>query len=103
MRDEVDYFYYMEWGTPEEIARQAKDGVKKGYRVYYIKAGIDEKKEESMLEALRGGIGPEGKIRIDVNQAWDMPTAVRLLKRWHGKFVLDFVRVVAGLRASGCP
>jgi glucarate dehydratase len=91
MREEVDYFYYMEWGTPKEIARQAKDGVKKGYRVYYIKAGVDEKKEESMLEALRGGIGPEGKIRIDVNQAWDMPTAMRLLPRWHDKFVLDFV------------
>ncbi len=58
MREEVDYFYYMEWGTPKEIARQAKDGVKKGYRVYYIKAGVDEKKEEAMLEALRDGIGP---------------------------------------------
>jgi L-alanine-DL-glutamate epimerase-like enolase superfamily enzyme len=90
MREEVDYFYYMEWGTPKEIARQAKDGVKKGYRAYYIKAGVDERKEEAMLEALRDGIGPDGLIRIDVNQAWDMPTAVRLLKRWHRKFTIDF-------------
>ena len=90
MREEVDYFYYMEWGTPKEIARQAKDGRKKGYRAYYIKAGVDERREEAMLEALRDGIGPEGLIRIDVNQAWDMPTAVRLLKRWHGKFTIDF-------------
>jgi L-alanine-DL-glutamate epimerase-like enolase superfamily enzyme len=91
LREEVDYFYYMEWGTPLEIARQAKDGARKGYGVYYIKVGVDEKKEEAMLEALRDGVGPEGRIRIDVNQAWDMPTARRLLKRWHELFTLDFV------------
>ncbi len=24
--ESVDYYYYMEWGSPEEIARQGKDG-----------------------------------------------------------------------------
>ena len=91
MRDAVDYYYYMEWGTPDEIARQGKDGVKRGYQVYYIKAGVDEKKEEAMIAALRNAISPHGKIRIDVNQAWTMPQAVRLLNRWHERFDLDFV------------
>jgi L-alanine-DL-glutamate epimerase-like enolase superfamily enzyme len=91
MREEVDYFYYMEWGTPAEIERQAKDGVKRGYRAYYIKAGVDERKEEEMLEALRGGLGPNGLIRIDVNQAWTIPQGARLLTRWHKKYDLDFV------------
>jgi L-alanine-DL-glutamate epimerase-like enolase superfamily enzyme len=91
MREEVDYFYYMEWGTPEEIDRQGRDGAQRGYRAYYIKAGVDERKEEAMLEALRSAIGPEGRIRIDVNQAWTMPQAVRLLERWHERYVLDFV------------
>jgi L-Ala-D/L-Glu epimerase len=90
MRETVDYYYYMEWGTPKEIERQGKDGVKRGYRAYYIKAGVDEKKEETMLEALRSAIGPEGLIRIDVNQAWTKPQAVRLLKRWHERYTLDF-------------
>src|SRR5579871_774024 len=90
-REEVDYFYYMEWASPAEIARQAADGLKRGYRAYYIKAGVDEKREEAMLGALRQGIGPEGLIRIDVNQAWSLPQAVRLLKRWHKRFDLDFV------------
>jgi L-alanine-DL-glutamate epimerase-like enolase superfamily enzyme len=35
MREEVDYFYYMEWGTPKEIARQAQDGVKKVSRLLH--------------------------------------------------------------------
>lgn len=91
MRETVDYYYYMEWAKPEEIERQGKDGVKRGYRAYYIKAGVDEKREEAMLEALRGAIGPEGKIRIDVNQAWNIPQAVRLINRWHQRYNLDFV------------
>jgi L-Ala-D/L-Glu epimerase len=91
LREEVDYFYYMEWSSPSEIARQAADGVKRGYGTYYIKVGVDEKKEEGMLEALRHAIGPNGLIRIDVNQAWSLPQAVRLLKRWHARFDLDFV------------
>ena len=90
MRDSVDYYYYMDWGTPEDIAAQGADGVKRGYRAYYIKAGVDERREEGMLEALRHSIGSSGKIRIDVNQAWSMPQAVRLLTRWHERFDLDF-------------
>jgi L-alanine-DL-glutamate epimerase-like enolase superfamily enzyme len=91
MREAVDYYYYMEWGTPKDIEEQGRDGVKRGYRAYYIKAGVDERKEEAMLEALRGAIGAHGKIRIDVNQAWTKPQAVRLLKRWHDRYDLDFV------------
>jgi L-alanine-DL-glutamate epimerase-like enolase superfamily enzyme len=91
MREEVDYFYYLDWGSPGEIERQAGDGVRRGYRVYYLKVGIDEQQEEAMLEALRQTIGPAGKIRIDVNQAWTLPQAVRLLRRWHARFELDFV------------
>ena len=60
----------MEWGTPEEIAAQGHGGVKRGYRAYYIKAGVDERREEEMLEALRSAIGPDVRIRIDINQAW---------------------------------
>ena len=91
MRETVDYFYYMEWGTPKEIEQQCKDGVGRGYRAYYIKVGVDEQKEEAMLEALRGAIGPDGKLRIDVNQAWTIPQATRLLKRWHHRYDIDFV------------
>jgi L-Ala-D/L-Glu epimerase len=91
MRDEVNYFFYMEWGAPDEILEQAAEGARRGYDYYYIKAGVDERKEEAMLEALRQGIGRAGKIRIDVNQAWEIPQAARLLNDWHRKFELDFV------------
>jgi L-alanine-DL-glutamate epimerase-like enolase superfamily enzyme len=91
MREAVNYFFYMEWGTPEQISAQAREGKRRGYSHYYIKAGVNEAQEEAMLEALRDGIGPQAKIRIDVNQAWTLPQAVRLLHRWHRRFDIDFV------------
>lgn len=90
LREEVDYFYYMEWAPPAEIERQAAEGVARGYTTYYLKVGIDEKREEAMLAALRSAIGPDRLIRIDANQSWTMPQAVRLLTRWHTRFDLNF-------------
>jgi L-Ala-D/L-Glu epimerase len=91
VRDTVDYFYYLSWGTPGEVAEQCRDGVERGYSVFYLKVGLDTGAEEAMLAAVRRTIGPHRKIRIDVNQAWTVPQAARLLDDWHGKFTLDFV------------
>jgi glucarate dehydratase len=90
LRESVEYFYYLEWSSAKDITRQAKDGRKKGYGVFYLKVGIDERCEEEMLKALRDTIGPERRIRIDVNQSWTNPQAVRLLTRWHERFGIDF-------------
>ena len=91
LREEVDYFYYMVWGDEAAIEAQGRDGVERGYTVFYIKVGVDYEAETAMLGALRRAIGPERKIRIDVNQAWSMPEAVRRLSAWHAAFDLDFV------------
>jgi L-alanine-DL-glutamate epimerase-like enolase superfamily enzyme len=91
VREAVDYFYYLSWGTPEEVAEQCRDGVERGYSVFYLKVGVDADAEEAMLAAVRRSIGPRRKIRIDANQAWTVPEAARLLGDWHAKFELDFV------------
>ena len=91
LREAVDYFYYMERGTEAEIEEQGRDGVARGYTVFYLKVGIDSNAEAAMLAALRRAIGPERKIRIDVNQAWTLPQAERLLNAWHEAYDLDFV------------
>lgn len=91
MQDEIDYFYYLSWADEEGIAAQCRDGVERGYSVFYIKVGEDAKAEEAMLAAVRDAIGPERKIRIDANQSWSIPQAVRLLRAWHERYDLDFV------------
>ena len=91
VRDEVDYFYYLHWASPDDMALQGRDGAAKGYDVFYLKVGVDERAEEEMLAALRAAIGPDRRIRLDANQAWTVPQAVRLLNRWHDLFTLDFI------------
>jgi len=89
-REEVDYFYYMSWGSDDEIVAQAKDGLDRGYSVFFLKTGVDAKAEERMLDALRRSIGPDKKIRIDSNEAWSLPEAVRHLQAWHARYDIDF-------------
>jgi L-alanine-DL-glutamate epimerase-like enolase superfamily enzyme len=90
LRDEVNYFYYLARGTPEEIQQQAADGIQRGYSCYYLKVGVDEAAETEMLAALRDAIGPGRRIRIDANEAWSVPQAARLLAAWHAAFEIDF-------------
>ncbi|MBM3356430.1 MAG: hypothetical protein FJY54_01710 [Betaproteobacteria bacterium] len=89
-REHVDYFYYLERGTPEEVERQCRDAVRRGYSVFYLKTGIDRRQEEAMLEAARAVIGPERKLRIDCNEAWTVNEAIRTLNDWDRRFQIDF-------------
>lgn len=43
--------------------------------------GQTPEQDEERLVAVRDALGPRGKIRIDVNGAWDLETATRLLTR----------------------
>ena len=90
MRQSVDYFYYLSRGTPAEIAAQARDGIARGYDCFYLKVGVESRGEEEMLAALRQAAGPEARIRIDANEAWSLPEAVRLLNRWDEMFGIEY-------------
>jgi L-alanine-DL-glutamate epimerase-like enolase superfamily enzyme len=89
--EEVDYFYYLQWGSAEELAAQCQDGVARGYNVFYFKVGVDVEAETEMLQVIRSHIGPQRKLRVDANQAWSVPQAAKVLNRWHAAFDLDFV------------
>ena len=90
LRDEVTYFCYLAQGTPDEMKRQCAEGLKMGYDVFYLKVGIDTDAETAMLEAVRDSVGPKAKIRVDVNEAWNLRQSVRILNDWDSKFDLDF-------------
>ena len=91
MRERVEYFYYLSWSDADDVASQAQTGVDAGYEIFYLKVGIDSRTEFEMLQALRHTIGAGRRIRIDANQAWRLPDAVRILRHWHERFDLDFV------------
>jgi L-alanine-DL-glutamate epimerase-like enolase superfamily enzyme len=88
-RDYVDYFYYLSYGSPAEVAEQAAQGVAAGYDTFYIKVGIDFAKELEMISALRAAIGPARRIRIDANGAWSVNEAIRNLNEFD-RYRIDF-------------
>jgi len=90
-RETVRYFCYLHWGSRDDVAAQCDDGIRRGYDTFYFKVGYDAAKEEQLLEVIRQHIGPNGKLRIDANQAWTVPQAVQTIDRWHRLFNIDFV------------
>jgi L-alanine-DL-glutamate epimerase-like enolase superfamily enzyme len=90
VRERANYFYYCSQGTNEHVAEQARDGVKKGFHVFYLKVGLDIEAELQMVQTLREAIGPQAKIRLDANGAWNVNQALRNLARLD-EFNIDFI------------
>lgn len=49
-------------------------------KVKVAEPGQTSADDEARLEAVRDALGPAGRVRIDANGAWDVATAVRLVK-----------------------
>lgn len=89
-REKVNYFYYLPTGESEDVLiEECNKGVESGYDVFYIKTGVDIKKDIEDIELIRKIIGNEKKIRIDSNQAWSVSEASKYLKILN-EFNIDF-------------
>jgi L-alanine-DL-glutamate epimerase-like enolase superfamily enzyme len=60
--------------NPEEIA--AKKWAE-GFRAFKLKVGFGQDRDFSNLQTLRSLLGPDTKIMVDANQAWDLDSAAR--------------------------
>jgi glucarate dehydratase len=90
VRESVDYFYYLARGTAESLVGQCREGVARGYRVFYLKVGLDIAAECEMVRIVRETIGPERRLRLDANGAWTVNQAIRnldLLDQFHIDFI----------------
>jgi len=90
VRDSADYFYYLARGGAESLMAQCRDGVARGYRVFYLKVGLDIEAEYEMVRIVREAIGPGRRLRLDANGAWTVNEAVRNLDRLD-EFHIDFI------------
>jgi o-succinylbenzoate synthase len=62
---------------PEAMAEAARQSVEAGFATLKMKGGA-ERETEVLVErvaAVRRAVGPEVALRLDVNGAWDLPTA----------------------------
>ncbi|MEM0907631.1 MAG: mandelate racemase/muconate lactonizing enzyme family protein [Pseudomonadota bacterium] len=51
--------------------------IEAGWRAFKLKVGGDAETDRRNIDRLRTLIGPEGRIMVDANQAWDFATAER--------------------------
>jgi o-succinylbenzoate synthase len=62
---------------PEAMAEAARQSVEAGFATLKLKGGA-ERESEVLVErvaAVRRAVGPDVALRLDVNGAWDLPTA----------------------------
>lgn len=97
VHDEVDFMAFPQGDTAEELAREAAALAGEGHRVVYVKVGRGHRDDEEIVGAVRDAIGPEPLLRVDPNEAWDVPGAVDAIRRLEA-FDLDWVEqpVAAG-------
>lgn len=55
-----------------------------------VKVKVAEGDDEARVEAVRDALGPDGRIRVDVNGAWDVDTAVARIKAL-ARYGLEYV------------
>lgn len=59
-------------------------------KVKVAEPGQDPDQDLARVEAVREAIGPSGRIRVDANGAWDVDTAVRMVRRLD-RYSLEYV------------
>jgi len=64
-------------GVPE-LAREAQRAVADGFRTLKLKVGMDD--DYARVAVVRDAAGPDVKLRLDANGAWDAPEALRKLR-----------------------
>ena len=67
--------------SPEEMARDAEDALRRGYDCLKVKVGANPSLDVERLSAVRRAVGQEICMRIDANQAWKPKEAVRILNQ----------------------
>jgi len=89
VRDEVDYFGFVQGDTTEELVEDARSLAAAGYGVIYLKVGRGDEVDVANTAAVRDVIGGR-RLRLDPNCAWSVPDAIRMIHRLE-PFDIDWV------------
>ena len=85
-------------GTPDEVAAQATEWTAEGFDTVKLKLGAGGD-DVATVQAVREALGPDVKIRIDANEAWDVKLATDVLTLVEPFDIELAEQPVSGLRA----
>lgn len=80
LREEVEYFGFVQGDTPAELAVHASELAHQGFKVLYIKVGRGNELDIAITSEVRRAVGPKVRLRLDANEAWDMLNARRMFE-----------------------
>jgi L-alanine-DL-glutamate epimerase-like enolase superfamily enzyme len=100
-------------GRPEQVAAEAERWARDGFTTFKLKLGAETARESDIrtllrsheandveqVRAVREALGPEVRIRVDANEAWDLKTAKRTLAELEPLGIELAEQPVAGLEA----
>src|SRR5262245_26209829 len=66
---------------PARAAGIAEWAVEQGFRTMKVKVGIDPEQDIARVRAVREAIGPNVRLGVDANGAWNVSMAIRMLNR----------------------
>ncbi|MFN8637587.1 MAG: mandelate racemase/muconate lactonizing enzyme family protein [Chloroflexota bacterium] len=67
--------------NPADMARLAASFVERGFKKVKTHVGVDPDDDVRRVRALREAIGPDVGLMVDINTAFDRPTAIRFGRR----------------------
>ena len=79
--EKVPLCWAMGMKSPEEMAKEAEEFVKKGYKCLKAKIGLDPKTDIERMRVIRETVGNGVEIRADANQAYSPDTAILVIKK----------------------
>jgi o-succinylbenzoate synthase len=65
-------------GAPTEVAAEAERWAGRGFTTFKLKLGAGD--DVAQVRAVREALGPEARIRVDANGAWDAEEALGVLR-----------------------
>ena len=80
VHDSIGYFAFPQGETPAELAETARAAAEADYPVIYVKIGRGRDLDVEIAGQVRAAIGSR-RLRLDANEAWDVLTAVDMIRR----------------------
>jgi muconate cycloisomerase len=91
VRDRVPLSWSLAVASPADEVEEARERVARGHRIFKIKTAARPLAEDvERVRCIRTAVGPDISLRVDANQGWDRPTALRAVRVLE-PYGLDFV------------
>jgi L-alanine-DL-glutamate epimerase-like enolase superfamily enzyme len=65
---------------PDVMATKARRFLEEGFTAIKVKLGTGFEEDVARVVAIRDAVGPDVPVRVDANQGWDVPEAIRVLR-----------------------